>query len=544
MKNLSLKVKLVGSFVIVNLIIVVGSYVGNSGISKAVQLSDNISLYETTVKVLLQKKVDHLQWVRKAGEFQSDESITQLAVEKDPQKCSLGKWYYGEERKKAEASIPELAPLLRQLEEPHTKLHESAKELDRILAKGKDHRQEAQKYYKSEMSSYLNNVQKILDEIAQLSDRGLSEAKRSSEGQLDHFKILAVMGSILGTVVAVGLGILLTISITKPLKRVLEGLSAGSEQVSSGSNQVASASQSLAEGSTEQAASLEETSASMEEMASMTKQNSENAHQAKSMMAQAHQVVDNVNNHMQEMGTAIEKITKSSEETSKIIKTIDEIAFQTNLLALNAAVEAARAGEAGAGFAVVADEVRNLALRAAEAAKNTNDLIESTIKAIQHGSKLTLSTKEAFKQNVEISGKIGKLVDEIAAASQEQAQGISQVNKAVAEMDKVVQQNAANAQESASASSQMSAQAEQLKNYVKELNVLIHGQENGKEAKGRSLPPRGGQGVRKVRSSSSTPKPFLAQFKKGKGTKEAFSPARALKPEEVIPFNDTDFKEF
>ena len=156
----------------------------------------------------------------------------------------------------------------------------------------------------------------------------------------------------------------------------------------------------------------------------MTSQNADNARQAKTMMGEAQQIVESVNQHMGQMAGAIGEITKSSEETGKIIKTIDEIAFQTNLLALNAAVEAARAGEAGAGFAVVADEVRNLAMRASEAAKNTSALIENTIKAVKKGNELTLATQEAFKRNVGISGKIGKLIDEIAAASQEQAQGV------------------------------------------------------------------------------------------------------------------------
>ena len=140
-------------------------------------------------------------------------------------------------------------------------------------------------------------------------------------------------------------------------------------------------------------------------------------------------------------------ISKASEETSKIIKTIDEIAFQTNLLALNAAVEAARAGEAGAGFAVVADEVRNLAMRAAEAAKNTADLIEGTVKKVQDGSLLVATTNDAFSQVKESTTQVGNLVSEITEASKEQSSGIEQVNIAISEMDKVVQQNAANAEE-------------------------------------------------------------------------------------------------
>ena len=169
------------------------------------------------------------------------------------------------------------------------------------------------------------------------------------------------------------------------------------------------------------------------------------------------------------------EITRASEETSKIIKTIDEIAFQTNLLALNAAVEAARAGEAGAGFAVVADEVRNLAMRAADAAKNTANLIEGTVKKVKDGSDLVSRTNEAFQQVAGSSAKAADLVAEIAAASNEQAQGINQINTAVTELDKVTQQNAANAEESASAAEEMSAQAETMLGMVGELVAMVGG---------------------------------------------------------------------
>jgi X-X-X-Leu-X-X-Gly heptad repeat protein len=263
--------------------------------------------------------------------------------------------------------------------------------------------------------------------------------------------------------------------VVRPLNRIVAGFTETAEQVSTGAGQVSSNSQRLAEGSSEQAASIEETSSSLEEMSSMTKQNADNANQADNLMKEANQVVGQANDSMGDLTTSMEEISKASEETSKIIKTIDEIAFQTNLLALNAAVEAARAGEAGAGFAVVADEVRNLAMRAADAAKNTAELIEGTVKKTKDGTELVTRTNKAFGEVATSSAKVGELVGEIAAASNEQAHGIEQVNKAVTEMDKVVQQNAANAEESASASEEMNSQAEQMKSMVKELVVLVGG---------------------------------------------------------------------
>ena len=280
---------------------------------------------------------------------------------------------------------------------------------------------------------------------------------------------------IAGLIVIIGVLYVVTRSLIGPIGRITAGIDTGANEVASAASQVAASSQSLAEGASEQASSLEETSSSLEEMSSMTGQNAQNAAQAKALMTETLEIVNKVNRHVDDMALSIQEVAKSSEQTEKIVKTIDEIAFQTNLLALNAAVEAARAGEAGAGFAVVADEVRNLAMRAAEAAKNTSTLIENTINTTRKSSELTRQTQEAFKANVEIAGKVGALVDEIVSASEEQAQGIKQITKAVTEMDRIVQQTAADAEESASAAEEMNAQASQMKGFVGELVQVVGG---------------------------------------------------------------------
>jgi methyl-accepting chemotaxis protein len=264
-------------------------------------------------------------------------------------------------------------------------------------------------------------------------------------------------------------------SITRPVNRIIGSLNEGADQVTSASQQISSSSQSLAESTSEQAASVEETSSSLEEMSSMTKQNADHAGQANGLMVEARTAIETAKNAMTELTVSMEQISTSGSQTSKIIKTIDEIAFQTNLLALNAAVEAARAGEAGAGFAVVADEVRSLALRAAEAAKQTEVLVQDTLSKVNEGSSSMSVTNNAFVRVAESTLKVAEIISDISSASQEQTTGIEQINLAVGEMDRTIQLNAASAEETSSASEEMNAMAEQMTAMVMELVVLVEG---------------------------------------------------------------------
>ncbi|MCP4374231.1 MAG: chemotaxis protein [Deltaproteobacteria bacterium] len=392
---------------------------------------------------------------------------------------------------------------------------------------------------------YIDDIEKIVNikriELdskvkAAMADmkQNIDSTKREIQGNIRHvIMLISVITLITLTMILAASYLFAKYSITKPINRIIEGMNEGVDQVASSSGQVSSSSQSLAEGSSEQAASIEETSASLEEMSSMTKQNAENAGQADNLMQEAKQVVGQANSSMTSLKNSMVEITKASEETSNIIKTIDEIAFQTNLLALNAAVEAARAGEAGAGFAVVADEVRNLAMRSADAAKNTAKLIEGTVKKVKQGSELVNTTADAFTDVASSSSKVAELVSEIAAASNEQAQGIEQVNIAVTEMDKVTQSNAAGAEESASISEEMTSQAEEMKSMVNELVEMVGGSEKGRKGDNPETARR--------------PKISHNRYAAGSGEavkKHATHRAKEVSPQQVLPLDDSDFQDF
>jgi methyl-accepting chemotaxis protein/methyl-accepting chemotaxis protein-1 (serine sensor receptor) len=273
-------------------------------------------------------------------------------------------------------------------------------------------------------------------------------------------------------------------SINTVLTRCATELTEGSDQITSAASQVASSSQSLAQGASEQAASLEETSASTEEITSMTRKNAENSKSAAEVMTTVDREVKEGNQTLDQMVSSMQQINASSDKISKIIKVIDEIAFQTNILALNAAVEAARAGEAGMGFAVVADEVRNLAQRSAQAAKDTSALIEESIATSRDGSAKLEQVAGVIRAITASATQVKTLVDEVNMGSQEQARGIDQIAKAIAQMDQVTQGTAASAEESASASEELSAQAQALNQIVRELGALVGGAESGKSGAG------------------------------------------------------------
>ncbi len=324
----------------------------------------------------------------------------------------------------------------------------------------------------------LQAMEKSTVDIIAIQQRIMAQSNKDAADHVSQSRWY----SILLTLVAILLAPFAFMSVqrvSRQLRQASTELSDGSDQIASAASQVASSSGSLAQGASQQAASLEETSASAEEITSMTRKNAENSKVAAEMMAAVDRHVQDGNRTLEEMVVSMSEINSSSDKISKIIKVIDEIAFQTNILALNAAVEAARAGEAGMGFAVVADEVRNLAQRSAQAAKDTAAMIEESIaKSNEGGAKLEKVTA-VIRAITDSSTKVKTLVDEVNLGSQEQARGIEQISKAVAQMDQVTQTTAASAEESASASEELSAQAEALKGIVVGLQALVGRADSG-----------------------------------------------------------------
>ena len=304
------------------------------------------------------------------------------------------------------------------------------------------------------------------------TDEVYAASNKVGEGMSTLVMTIIIVAGVAG-LLAAGLSVLCARSVSRPINRLIENLMCGSENTAAVSREVSEASQVLSQGASEQAAGIEETSSSLEQMSAMTKQNAANAGVANDLVKKAGFAMEKGNAEMEKMSNAISDIRKSSEETSRIIKTIDEIAFQTNLLALNAAVEAARAGEAGKGFAVVAEEVRNLAQRSAEAARDTSEMIDKSIKHSNNGVEIAGEVVESLKEISDRVKKVDELIDEIVQGSQEQAKGIEQISAAVNEMDKITQRNAAGAEESAAASEELSAQAEELKEMVVDLTALV-----------------------------------------------------------------------
>lgn len=363
------------------------------------------------------------------------------------------------------------------------------------------------------LDSVVHPIQEAAAALARVADRDLS-ARMTGEYRGDFNQIKD--------------------SLNRAVQNLDEGMqqvAMAVEQVAAAAGQIGTGSQALAQGASEQAGNLEEVSSSLQEMASMTKQNAGNAKEARGLAEKARGGANQGLESMNRLSSAMEKIKSSSDSTAKIVKTIDEIAFQTNLLALNAAVEAARAGDAGKGFAVVAEEVRNLAMRSAEAAKTTADMIEESVLNAGSGVELNRQVLSQLQEITDQTNKVGEVMAEIAVGSDQQSTGIDQITASVDQMNELTQQNAANSEESASAAEELSSQAEELRTMVNQFQLSDMGQ----SGQGARWNP-GRAAARPERTSMGAPgqrKVALKVMQGGAGAQSG-----KVDPESVIPFRD------
>ncbi|MEL7649278.1 MAG: methyl-accepting chemotaxis protein [Sedimentibacter sp.] len=334
----------------------------------------------------------------------------------------------------------------------------------KLLSEGDLHTEVPKTKSKDETAVLLDSLEKTINELNAIIQDISCHLGAIVGGDLTRFVDKEYMGDFEPIKDSV-------VQIIKSLNYMFKNINMSAEQVASGSEEVAGGAQVLTQGATEQASSIEELAATINEISEQIISNAKSAQEAKVISEDTAHEVQKGTEHMELMIGAMDEINSSSVEISKIIKAIEDIAFQTNILALNAAVEAARAGSAGKGFAVVADEVRNLASKSAEAAKNTTDLIENSLKAISKGAKIADDTVESFKKIVDKTDQTVAIVEQIATASDQQALGASQINSGIDQISSVVQTNSATAEESAAASQELSSQAALLRNLIKDIKL-------------------------------------------------------------------------
>lgn len=490
-QDLKLSTKLIGGFMVMGLMLLIGGLMGYIGIS---QMGGNLRTFSEI-------RLPAIQAIGVISEAQQDISatvqslLTPELLNNEAEKLRLFKnleaaWVRAEKgwksyeiltrTKEGEALWNNLKPSWEAWRTGHN-------EVIQFLKEGK--RTEAWALSAGQEVNSFSQAERLLLELSALNLKLGEEARKAGPGLVLWQKRLASAGTVVGLVIALALGIFFTRSITRPINRIIGNLNHISDQFAAASGQISSSSHQLAEGTSEQAAAVQETSSVTEELTSANQRHDEFIQKLKGTTDKVEVIRNKTLKNIQEAAVAMKAVKESSAETSRAVKTIEEIAFQTNLLALNASVEAARAGEAGAGFAVVADEVRNLAIRSAEAANNTSALIERTVQAILRGSELVDTSTIQFQAFSGAANQYVAAIHKASDTSKEQARAFEQINISVREINRVDQENAACAEEAAAAAEEMNAQSAAMKRYVSELADVIgqNGTRAGSSSEGRKI---------------------------------------------------------
>jgi len=498
-KHLKLSIKFTIGFGIVLLLLLIVGWRAITGIGGIVDNAKEVIDGNALRAEMMQREVDHLNWAAQVSALLTNEKVTRLDVQTDPHRCAFGQWFYSEARKQAEEMLPELKPLLMEIEDPHKILHLSAIEVDEkfktYVAGGEgaeEAKKEANRIYIDRTLVSLRKVQDTLgrirstvDEHVMTDQQMLHSADSTRQTVFLIGSVALVFGILIAVLIARGIiapmkegihfarelsegDLSATISVNQDdevgrlakaltqmaqrLRDIVGEVTSASDNVASGSEELSATAQELSQGATEQASSAEQVSSSMEEMTANIQQNSDNAHQTEKISSQSS--IDAT-----ESGKAVQETLSAMKEITEKITIVQEIARQTNLLALNAAIEAARAGEHGKGFAVVASEVRKLAERSQKSAGEITELAKNSVGVAEKAGQML----EQLVPNIQ---KTADLVHEITAASNEQNSGAQQINKAIRQLDKVIQQNAGSAEEMASTSEELSSQAQTLQSAI------------------------------------------------------------------------------
>ena len=475
-QQLTIGRKITTGFGTILTLVVISGLLNIFGINAIVQKAREVIAGNKLDSVLAQKVVDHLSWTNKVPTALIDLQSSKVEVETDDHKCGLGKWLYGEERKQAETATPSLAPMFKALEAPHAHLHQTAIAINGALQDKEDGRSKAVGIYLSQTLAALKEVQGQLGKIREQARADITTDQVMLEAT-HVFKRNTVIGIAITILVGLGLAFVIIRGSTKLLAKIADDIQGNASHVATAAASISAASQALAEDAAKQATAIQQTAAALEQSSQMSAQTSALTAGSQILMNQNIEKSGQTLKALVELTRSMAQIEEDSGAIRSIINTIGSIAFQTNLLALNAAVEAARAGEAGAGFAVVADEVKNLATRTAEAAKNTQQLLDSTMDRVTTSAESLKQINADFDHIVTSATGIGDKTTAITDATKDQAAGLAEISKATQEIEAITQNVQDASQAAAQAAEQLSDQAEEMGGMVADLVAMVYGKD-------------------------------------------------------------------